>query len=213
MNDRRPLASRNLGVFRVLASRLARARVAPNAISVSSVGFAALAGLALASTRLGPGWTPWAWVAGALGIQLRLVANLLDGMVAVEGGLGTPVGGFYNEVPDRIADTLILVGAGAALADLRMGLLLGFGASWVAVMTAYIRALGASLGVGQAFLGPMAKPQRMALITVAAMISACGFAEAPPQQIMAVALWIVVAGGLITCARRLWSVGHALRSR
>jgi len=40
------------------------------------------------------------------------VCNLLDGMVAIEGGLKTPAGELFNDVPDRISDPLILVGAG-----------------------------------------------------------------------------------------------------
>ena len=48
-------------------------------------------------------------------IQLRLIANLLDGLVAVEGGKRTPTGELYNEAPDRIADTAVLVGAGYAV--------------------------------------------------------------------------------------------------
>ena len=42
----------------------------------------------------------------ALCIQLRLVCNLLDGMVAVEHGKGSPSGPIWNELPDRFADVL-----------------------------------------------------------------------------------------------------------
>lgn len=36
-------------------------------------------------------------------------------MVAVEGGLKSPAGAVYNELPDRIADTLIIIGVGYGL--------------------------------------------------------------------------------------------------
>ena len=48
-------------------------------------------------------------------MQLRLLCNMLDGMVAVEGGKGSRTGEIYNEVPDRIADPLLLVPAGYAI--------------------------------------------------------------------------------------------------
>jgi phosphatidylglycerophosphate synthase len=45
------------------------------------------------------------------GIQLRLLCNLLDGMVAIEGGFKTKTGEIFNELPDRLSDALILIGA------------------------------------------------------------------------------------------------------
>ena len=96
--NRRPLASRRLGIMRRLAEGLARAGVSPNAISVAGIGFALIAALALlqagAAGPLRLGGAPWAagWLVAALGVQLRLLANLLDGLVAVEGGLGSPLG-------------------------------------------------------------------------------------------------------------------------
>ena len=42
------------------------------------------------------------------GVQLRLLCNLLDGMVAVEQGKQTPFGVLYNEMPDRVSDSALL---------------------------------------------------------------------------------------------------------
>ena len=70
------------------AALLARRDVAPNTISCASVAFAALAGVAFLALRFAP--SPYAQAALFLvaigGIQGRLVCNLLDGMVAIEGG-------------------------------------------------------------------------------------------------------------------------------
>ena len=55
------------------------------------------------------------FLAAAACIQLRLLCNLFDGMVAVEGGFKTKSGEIYNELPDRVADVLILAGAGYAM--------------------------------------------------------------------------------------------------
>ncbi len=76
--------------------------------------FAVMASVCLMTASLGCCKTAATllWLGAALGIQLRLVCNLIDGMVAIEGGMKSPVGGLYNEVPDRIADPLLLIAAG-----------------------------------------------------------------------------------------------------
>lgn len=165
--NRRPISSRNLPVLQRFAAWLTRNGVSPNAISVSSMVFAAVAGACLVLTSfVGQPLRCVAGIGAALFIQFRLLANLFDGMVAVEGGKASTLGEIFNEAPDRVSDTLVLVGAGFAFgADPFWGGM----AAVMALMTAYVRALGASVGVGQVFTGPMAKPQRMFLLTLAAL--------------------------------------------
>lgn len=205
---RRPLTSRQLPVFQWLAARLARTRITPNAISMASIVFGALAGAAMAATAEvddGP-LRRLLWLLGAVFIQLRLLANMLDGMVAVEGGKRSPVGDLYNEVPDRLSDAATLIGAGLAVGG---RLDLGFAAALLAVLVAYVRALGASLGAGQIFLGPFAKPHRMALMTATCL--ACAVLPAAWQTvhgatgigIVGAALAVISLGCVLTTWRRL----------
>src|SRR4051812_25261999 len=82
--DRRPLASRNTRWANALAAALARRRISPNAISLAGLAAGLLAGAAFAATAVADGWAArGCWLAGAVCVQLRLLANLLDGMVAV----------------------------------------------------------------------------------------------------------------------------------
>ena len=154
------------------------------------------------------------WLAGAVLIQFRLIANLLDGMVAIEGGKASAVGDLYNEVPDRISDAAILTGAGCAVGG---SIILGLIASSVAMFVAYVRAIGASLGVGQVFRGPMAKPQRMALMTGACLASAAlpnGFQPIHLQTgigLVGVTLGVIIGGGLLTAILRLQVIAARLR--
>lgn len=209
---RRPLKSREVRVFRAFAAWLARAGVTPNAISFASIVFGSLAGVAFAATAASDGATQrLCWFAATLCIQLRLLANLLDGLVAVEGGKGGPTGDLWNEAPDRFSDAATLIGAGFAAGSEP---LLGLSAALVAVFVAYVRALGASVGIGQLFHGPLAKPQRMAVMTGAAFLSALlPQLNTQPAPWVLVALWIVTAGGLFTGLRRLAKAGALLRSR
>lgn len=108
------------------------------------------------------------WLVAAAGIQGRLFCNLMDGLLAVEGGLKSATGELFNEIPDRFADALILVPLGYATGT-PWGIALGWAAAAGAVFTAYVRALGSSLTGRHDFQGPMAKPQRMAAVTVACL--------------------------------------------
>ncbi len=63
-------------------------------------------------------------------IQLRLICNLLDGMVAVEGGMKTACGDIYNDLPDRISDSLIILGIAYGLTGVNHAAELG----WAAVL-------------------------------------------------------------------------------
>jgi hypothetical protein len=112
---RRPLKFRGSLVVRRIAAALAVRRVAPNAISIAGAVVAGAGAAALLAAGQAAGAARAALLAGgAVAIQLRLLCSLLDGLVAVEGGLGGPDGELFNEAPDRISDSLLLVAAGYA---------------------------------------------------------------------------------------------------
>jgi len=210
---RRPLKTRGHAWANGLALWLARKRVAPNLISLMSLVFALIGGFAfLAIPGTEGGGRPGLFVLAAVCIQLRLLCNLLDGMVAVEGGLGSRSGEIYNELPDRIADPLLIVPAGYAT-DFAFGPELGWTAGLLAVMTAYIRVLGASTGLAQDFCGPMAKPHRMAVLTVAALVAAALAAANLGGIVLAIGLVVIAAGALLTAARRTRAIVRALEAR
>ena len=201
-SNRRPIAARDTGWARRAAAALARSSVTPNQISVLSVVFA-LIGAAL---LLG-GLTPLRLVACALCIQLRLVCNLLDGMVALEGGRASPVGKIYNEFPDRVADSLLIVAAGYACGQSWLGWL----GALLAALTAYVRVFGGSLGLAQDFRGPLAKQQRMAVLTAACVIGALETRWHEDQGALLAASIVIAAGSLLTCVTRTRAIAAQLR--
>jgi phosphatidylglycerophosphate synthase len=206
-SSRRPLKVRSTAWARALAALLVKSGLTPNAISALSVVAAALGGLAfIAAGRGSIDWTA-GWIVGALGIQARLICNLMDGMVAVEGGRKSPTGDLWNEVPDRIADPLLLLCAGWAVGLPWVGALAG----WAAVMTAYVRAIGASLTGVQDFCGPFAKQQRMAGLTVAALLTAAEPLWNGSGRIMKLAVIVIAIGTGITLVRRLLRLAAKLK--
>jgi phosphatidylglycerophosphate synthase len=201
--DRRPLASRDTAWARRIASALARSSITPNQISTVSIVFAALGAWALVDAR------PLALIGAAIAVQLRLLCNLIDGMVAIEGGKQSPVGALYNEFPDRIADSLFLVALGYACGVSWLGWL----AALLAALTAYVRATGGALGLAQDFRGPMAKPHRMAVLTAACIIGAAEMHWNGTRWALLAGAVVVAAGSLLTCVTRTLAIARVLRAR
>jgi phosphatidylglycerophosphate synthase len=141
-------------------------------------------------------------LAAAACIQLRLLCNMLDGMVAIEGGRQTSYGELFNDMPDRFADIAIFVGAGYGLSAFSWGPALGWVTALLAVLSAYVRLLGGAMGARQYFSGPMAKPHRMAVMTVACVLSTLEPLTGWHGQLLAVALAVVALGSLATIVRR-----------
>ena len=211
--ERRPIASREHPLSIRVASRIAGWGISPNAISVAGMTCGVLAGVVLACTTLLE-HERFCFVGAAALMQGRLLANMLDGMVAVQAGRASPVGELFNEVPDRVSDAAIFVGTGYAVGSMPE---LGYLAAVAALFTAYVRAEGKVAGAHQEFCGPMAKPQRMAVMTMAALYA--GLAPAawqlrltswPGLSTMAMALLLITSGSALTSLRRLLRISRAL---
>jgi phosphatidylglycerophosphate synthase len=210
--DRRPIATRNRKWAQATTAWLASRHVSPNAISIAGmcaciVGGSALGVTSIADYRI-------LWLIAALGAQLRLTANMLDGMVAIASGRTSKTGELYNEVPDRISDAAVFIGAGFAWGG---NVTLGYIATILAIFTAYVRAAGKIAGAPNEFCGPMAKQHRMLVITLV-----CVYAAITPSSwqmitfndsqigLMTLGLVIIIGGCVITVIRRVGRIAHAL---
>jgi len=216
MTGRRPLKTRSRAWAKALAQWLTTRAVAPNAISIASLVPAAGAGASFLllphATR--PVQVVLLLLAAGL-IQLRLLANMLDGLVAVEGGRKTATGDLFNEIPDRFADVLILAPAGYAIPWLgSLGITLGWGVALLAVLTAYVRLVGGSLGCQQRFIGPMAKQHRMATLTLTCLLSILEVIVAGYEgRVLALGLAVIGIGAAITVVRRVNLIAAELKRR
>lgn len=216
--ERRPIASRERRISQRLAAYLVACRVSPKGISIAGLLVGIAAGVMLGMTRcVDSDWLRrMLWFAAAIGIQLRLLANMLDGMVAVASGKASPLGELYNELPDRLSDMAILMGAGYATGGLPA---LGYIAACVAILTAYVRAVGKAAGVLNLFVGPMAKPQRMFVMTLVALLMTVFPRAWEPAWgvhqlgLAALGLAVVIVGGLATVLRRLTLIVRHLKGQ
>jgi len=201
---RRPLASRSTRWAGSLSRTAVRTGLTADGISILSLLFAACGAAALLTLR-----QPWNLLVCAAGIQLRLLCNLLDGMVAIEGGKKSKVGVLYNEVPDRVADSVFLVALGYAIGIPWLGWL----AALAAAVTAYIRVLGGTFGLAQDFRGPLAKQHRMAVMTAGCLLGIGEWFWDGGLRILEAAAWIIAMGALVTCVTRIHAINHGLKSR
>jgi phosphatidylglycerophosphate synthase len=202
-DNRRPLQTRQYAWAHHLAHFFVVLGVTPNQMSLASIGVALLGAVAYWGSVLEiPYLQPTLLVAAAIFIQLRLLANMLDGLMAVEEGKKTSTGALFNEVPDRVADILFLLAAGYASGWPE----LGWVTALLAVLTAYVRALGASLGFGQDYSGPMAKQHRMFTLTIGSLLAAF----LPQMPILAITLVVILLGAVVTVSRRVGHIAHAL---
>jgi phosphatidylglycerophosphate synthase len=211
--DRRPIATRNRKWAQSSTAWLASRNVSPNAISIAGMSTCIVAGIALGMTSIAD--YRILWLIAALGAQLRLTANMLDGMVAIASSRTSKAGELYNEVPDRISDAAVFIGAGFAWGG---NVTLGYIATILAIFTAYVRAAGKIAGAPNEFCGPMAKQHRMLVITLI-----CVYAAITPRSwqvitfndsqigLMTLGLVVIVFGCVITVIRRLGRIAHALK--
>ena len=213
LGDRRPIATRNRKWAQTATAWLAARNVSPNAISIVGMCGCIVGGVALGLTAVCDCRILWLVAAG--GAQLRLTGNMLDGMVALASGRASKVGELHNEIPDRVSDAAVFIGAGFAWGG---NIALGYIATILAIFTAYVRAAGKIAGAPNEFCGPMAKQHRMLVITLI-----CLYAAFTPRSwqvmafndsqigLMTVGLVIIIAGCAITVIRRLSRITRVLK--
>lgn len=189
-----------------LSKHFADTGVSPNMISFMSLVFAA--GSALAAAHAVNGGGRISILIAAVFILLRLACNVMDGMVALESDKKSKTGELWNDVPERFADVAIILGAGYLAQAHSHAMDLAWANGVLAVMTAYLRVMGASLKSPQYNLGPMGKTHRMALMIIAFIAEAIY----PTGIICYAALWIMLFGQVITCTRRLFRVADDLKA-
>jgi phosphatidylglycerophosphate synthase len=203
--NRRQLTTRSAGWARWLANCIVKSNITPNQISVLSIA-PALAGAYL---LVYGAHSAWVLVLVALCIQLRLLCNMLDGMVAIEGGKQSSVGILYNEIPDRIADSLFIVALGYAVALPWLGWL----GALLAAKTAYIRLLGGANGLAQDFRGPLAKQHRMFVMSLGCLIGAVELYFNGMTFALTITAYVIAIGAGITCITRVLAIAKQLKAQ
>lgn len=178
-------------LVRPLEDLLVARRVPPDAITAAALPIGLAGGLCLALSDEAPELLLLVPVLAAA----RLVANLLDGLVARRTGAARPMGEMWNELADRLADILFLGGlAFTPAVEPRLAL----AAVIAAILASYVGITAKAAGARRQYGGVMSKPGRMVVVAVGAVLA---FGTGDTRWLTAVAA-IVLIGGLATLLTR-----------
>ncbi len=137
----------------------------PNQVTVFAFLLSAAAGAAI-------GWwptSPWPLLALPVVLFSRMALNAIDGMMAREHDLATPLGAILNEAGDVAADTVLYVPL-ALVPCLDPWLVLSV--VFLAGMTELVGITAVSIGASRRYDGPMGKSDRALWISVLAIAAA-----------------------------------------
>lgn len=216
VSDRHPIKTRATAWAQSFASELARGGVSPDLISALGLAFAVVGFGALAISGLSEGAARVVWLGlGLICIQLRLIANMLDGMVAVEHRKASRIGPIWNELSVPVSDTLFFIGAGygAVLAGPNLGPAFGWLCAVLAAVTAYVRLLGRSLGQAPDYTGPAGKIGRMALLSAVVLVSMLEGLWGWSGETLLWGLAVIAALTALTAFRRTRTLARALKAK
>jgi CDP-diacylglycerol--glycerol-3-phosphate 3-phosphatidyltransferase len=180
-------------LLRPLIAGLVRAGVTPNQVTLAALVLSALGGAALV---IWPG-ARWPLLALPAVLLVRMALNAIDGVMAREHGMASPLGAILNEAGDVVSDALLY---------LPLGLVAAISAWWVVVIVV-VAAVGelvgvaaVTIGASRRYDGPMGKSDRAVWLSLVAL-GAAWRPEGGPW--MDAALGLVALLGLATVVNRV----------
>ncbi|MGH6793227.1 MAG: CDP-alcohol phosphatidyltransferase family protein, partial [Methyloceanibacter sp.] len=144
------LKPRFQALLRPIATKLARAGISANAVTIAALLLSVAHGAWIAVMPS----SPWPLLLLPVTLFLRMALNAIDGIMAKEHGQASPEGAVLNELSDVIADAALY---------LPFALIPGIDAGFVVavVVTSIIAemtgALGPMLGTKRSYAGPLGK--------------------------------------------------------
>lgn len=154
-------------LFRPAANSMAEVGITANQVTASTIIISIIAGTA------GLAWPGlrWPWIAILSVLFIRLAFNHIDGMLAREHGMATPLGGILNELSDVISDIVLFLPL-AAISDIAPWPV--FLAVLFGVLTEMAGVVGLAIGASRREDGPLSKKPRgicFSIIMLAIIIS------------------------------------------
>jgi len=174
---------------------LARAGVTANQVTVATITLSLAAGAAVAL------WPErrWPLLIVPCALLARLAFNHIDGMLAREHGMKTPLGGMINELGDAICDAALYLPLAAVPGV----------SPWLVVPAAFLGLLSEMTGLSalaiaaeRRFDGPLAKKPRGVLFGVAALVLGLGVAPGPWLDLVLLGVIVLSAATVLNRGRR-----------
>ncbi|HUP55997.1 MAG TPA: CDP-alcohol phosphatidyltransferase family protein [Bdellovibrionota bacterium] len=180
-------------LLRPISNALLGAGVTPNQVTVATMG-ASIAMAVVVAVFHAQGWP---YLALPLFFFVRMALNAIDGLMAKEGNLMTPLGAFLNELGDVVSDGALFL---AFLFDPRVPapLLLAF--VFGAFLTELAGVTAVQVGARRRYDGPMGKSDRVILIGALAILLGFGVAD---SRVPAAFLGLGLLGTVLTVLNRV----------
>lgn len=170
-----------------------RRGMSANTVSVVAVVVAAATAVALLAGQR----HALLWLAVPPLCFARMACNAVDGSLARRSGTTSSRGAVLNEIGDRVADAVTF----GALAP-AVGTALALAVVVVALATSFVAVVGQATLGERVGIGPLGKPDRVAVLSLAA--TGAAFAGA---GVLTAGAWVLVVAGAATAVRRtlvLW---------
>ncbi len=182
--------------------RLVRRGVSPDVVTAAGVLASVAGGVALAAGR----WSPYVWLAVPPFALLRITANALDGLVAQESRRARPRGELFNETADRVADAAFLVPIATLPGQFAWVPLAALAAAAIA---SFVGVAARAAGGARRYDGPMGKPDRMAVLALAAVVAA----GTRDGRWLTAGCAVIAVGAVLTVMNRYLRAHRELESR
>lgn len=143
-----------------IVQRFAKLGIRPNHITIAAMLLSIAVGGAIALS-------PKALLLLPISLLIRMALNAIDGLLAREHNLVTPLGGILNELGDGISDVALY---------LPFSLIPGIAAPWIVliVIFALLTEFAGVLGEPRSYAGPMGKSDRALVFSLMAVIISFG---------------------------------------
>ena len=172
--------------------------VHPNTITWVSLLFAVAAALCLYSADLG-----WVLLLTPVFITLRMMCNLLDGMVAIERAMTSPQGEALQDTVDRLADSCMVLGAAfSPIGDLRLGIV----AITLMLISSYVGIQKKAVGGSREYGGILGKGDRFLLFSIASVGRYFWQGRAGGLNAFDILFVLMIIGGSVTIIQRGTSI-------
>jgi len=155
-----------------LVGWLARLGVSANQVTVTALALSCLVGALIAFNPS----AKWPLLLMPAALFLRMALNAIDGMLAREHGMQSPLGAMLNELGDVLSDTALY---------LPLALLPGVAAVWIvvivilAIISEMTGVVAAQIGAARRYDGPMGKSDRAFVFGILCLILGLGFHAVP----------------------------------
>ena len=197
------LKPRFVAALRPTAARLAKAGVSANQVTLAAVLLSCAAGLLLA---LRPE-VKFLWLLLPVFLFLRMVLNAIDGILAREHGMKSPLGAILNELGDVVSDAALYLPF--ALLPMANGVWVVL-AVVLAIISEMAGVVAVQIGAPRCYDGPMGKSDRALAFGCLGLLVGVGYDMAYWFDVVIIAMLVML---LFTIANRCRSALHGIALR